>query len=324
MGGSSSTESVPIITTSSGPTSAQLIAQRRAICYPESAADMDADAFRERWLNPLECAADLSKRVYGETNTGGLFYTVLDGVQTNTAARRTKFDLDSFNSAADDIKKAMGLIDIGAPSGSVGYSRISDVFYQICMTEPGLCHVALNNYCRLENVSHNRVVTNTRLRQFCGCRLPDSAYDSLSDTFGIQRECTPYCNSQDVVPALYDDGLDKRLCSDTTRTICVIDSLAISTPDIDSSAQISQICSNCGPGGTCSCYIENSSIFATGSVDVSQSCSSTRCFKNDNGVIVETECPDISVDDEDQIPVRKISIAAIILMSILLIALFLR
>ena len=132
--------------------------------------------------------------------------------------------------------------------------------YTVCTEYPYLCYSGetnggafLDNICTAKNgVTAESMLTNPNINKWCGCNMPDSQYSAYLNGLGgtlISKECTPYCNSADVIPAFDTETLQIKTCN---QSLCVIDDVTITLARSRATGPITlnNICTSCSPAGS--------------------------------------------------------------------------
>jgi hypothetical protein len=98
-----------------------------------------------------------------------------------------------------------------------------DVFQTICQTFPILCQKPLKDAC--QNVTVDDIVGGTvpRADLWCGCYMPDNQYEKYTNLFQVNRECTPFCNTDQAIPLVDADGYQLYCLTN----VCIIDDLKL-------------------------------------------------------------------------------------------------
>src|SRR5579862_6133557 len=161
---------------------------------------------------------------------------------------------------------------------------LNPLIRQICSETPGLCQRALFKYCATQTVE--AISRNPNALSVCGCYLPNEQYAKYTDVYQINRECTPTCNVDGVIPLPSNDSTGTKICEQST---CVIDNASLNViAATGGNISFDQICSSCASGvtggtGTCNCNLTGLNFTSVGSripnFDISQACGSdTRCY----------------------------------------------
>lgn len=184
--------------------------------------------------------------------------------------------------------RAAGFV-LGSLPSQQGYNVFQDYLYiNVCCPFPFLCQIGLSQSCSMETI--DSISRNPSKASWCGCYLPDEAYDKYTNLFRVNKECTPMCNRQGVIP-LVTVGAEPIVCA---QGVCIIDDVTINIIDsqIRGGIQFTQICANCGNGG-CSCIVDGENIDINGTiingslVPVTQGCVSTSCTQtNPEGAVI--------------------------------------
>lgn len=136
--------------------------------------------------------------------------------------------------------------------------------YTVCSKYPQICQDILKEECAGTNPEEFNF--NLNKWNWCGCYMSDDKYQKYTDNFGISKECTPYCNAQNVIPALNGTTTTPARC---TQNVCLIDNVAINLAkthfqNSTNNINFSQICGGCGSGYTGSIVNQNGIQNTTG------------------------------------------------------------
>jgi len=121
--------------------------------------------------------------------------------------------------------------------------------FSVCSSYPQLCSGFLQDNC--SNIATNEeFYSNPSLQQWCGCYLGNAnvLYKKYADDYGVNKECTPYCNAGDVIPS-YDESTGQiKYCQDS---VCIIDGVTINLAKtrLSGGVNLNQICNGCSPSG---------------------------------------------------------------------------
>ena len=148
--------------------------------------------------------------------------------------------------------------------------------YTVCSKYPQICQDILQQECA--GVSPTEFNTNLNKWNWCGCYMSDDKYVKYTDNFGISKECTPYCNAQNVIPALNGDTTSPARC---TQNVCLIDNVSITLAKThfqneNNNLNFSQVCGGCGGGYTGAVINQNGIQNNTGNSNLN-SVSTTTC-----------------------------------------------
>lgn len=132
--------------------------------------------------------------------------------------------------------------------------------YTVCAEYPYLCYSGLNtggafldNICTPANgVTAEAMLTNPNMAKWCGCNMPDSQYQTYLNGLGgtlISKQCTPYCNTSDVIPSFDTETLQINTCN---QSLCVIDDVTITLARsrVTGPITLNNICTSCSPTGS--------------------------------------------------------------------------
>jgi hypothetical protein len=120
--------------------------------------------------------------------------------------------------------------------------------YSVCKKYPILCESFLKQECG--SVDPKEFQFNKNAWDWCGCYMSDSQYQKYTDSFGVTKECTPYCNTPNVIPLTNGDTTQPLFCQ---QSVCIIDDVAITLvkthfQNTNNNINFSQVCSACGSG----------------------------------------------------------------------------
>lgn len=121
-----------------------------------------------------------------------------------------------------------------------------DVFQEICTKFPILCQKPLKDAC--QNVTVDDIVNGTvpRADLWCGCYMPDNQYEKYTNLFQVNRECTPFCNTDQAIPLVDADGYQLYCLTN----VCIIDDLKLNFVRDrirgGSDEKFSLLCGGCG------------------------------------------------------------------------------
>ena len=170
-------------------------------------------------------------------------------------------------------------------SGSAFDPFINEII-DVCRSNPGACDTVLKQKCA--SVKRADLSNNVSLADLCGCFMPDIEYASNS-TFGIARECDPVCALATAVHIL-DSASNPPAFKECKQSICVIDdvTLNILAKSVTGNITFAQACGSCSGasgGGSCRCFIQDTTITAVdskiGDVNFSQACGGAPlCYKS--------------------------------------------
>lgn len=205
--------------------------------------------------------------------------------------------------------------------------------FTVCGTYPGLCSTFLKPIC--SQLTKETLQTNPQAAQWCGCYLNDDVYEEYSKNYGINKECTPYCNAADVIPLTDPDTGNIVRCN---QSICMIDDVTINLAKTrltgKTGVNFSQMCNSCsGSSGNgvnsnansnsateentinanasinCQCIINGytlTSIGATieGGISIPQTCNgNSKCYSSSTtgvgGSVAEVDCHGSSTSNND-------------------------
>lgn len=120
--------------------------------------------------------------------------------------------------------------------------------YSVCKKYPILCESFLKQECG--SIDPKEFQVNKNAWDWCGCYMSDSQYQKYTDSFGVTKECTPYCNVPNVIPLTNGDTTQPLFCQ---QSVCIIDDVAITLvkthfQNTNNNINFSQVCSACGSG----------------------------------------------------------------------------
>jgi hypothetical protein len=166
----------------------------------------------------------------------------LDIRRGNYDVEGLKWAQDVVNAIFDRYIREYGTFIGGITGSGKQVPGMVDVFYEICQKFPVLCADPLRAVC--ENLTSEELVETPEADKWCGCYMPDVEYEKYTNQFGINRECTPFCNSENVIPLTDPDGYEIQCLTD----ICIIDNLRLNfiRNRGGNSANFSLLCGGCG------------------------------------------------------------------------------
>lgn len=123
-----------------------------------------------------------------------------------------------------------------------------DTFSQICQRFPILCQNKLTEICT--NVTNQDIIESAGVTGapqadvWCGCYMPEDQYSKYTDLFQINRQCTPFCNTEQAIPLVDPDGYPILCLTD----VCIIDDLKLNfvRDSGGSDANFNLVCGGCG------------------------------------------------------------------------------
>lgn len=230
--------------------------------------------------------------------------------------------------------------DLAAPEGTASSSHEFNRFVKnICSVYPGICVNFLSSYCL--SVTQDDLVKNPTLTEYCGCYLSDNVFSLYTDTFQINKECTPYCNLPGVIPlakGVTEQG--GKICQQST---CVINNVSLSFVNSEVTGQgldIGNFCGSCNQengSGVCNCVMDNLTFRSVNSqitdLNLTQECTSGICFVTDtdaNGNKIKRQIPcDVQLEEARYIPpvnvkqtiTQVLSIVAVIVLALAIVLL---
>jgi hypothetical protein len=224
--------------------------------------------------------------------------------------------------------------NLASTESSQNNTQLNSMIYEICSTNPGLCQESLFSYCGTVNT--DLLQKTPQLSTWCGCYMPSEQYSNYTETYGIQRQCTPTCNMSGVIQLSSNNGVGVKKCDQST---CVIDDISINIANslvgVEGEVNFTQLCNSCSTGGsTCNCTIANTNITiinsTIGNFSVEQQCSSSVCYSTgDNDTTIQVPCdgspynPYAEIDEQSKInqenAIKSRNIKILILFIILII-----
>ena len=155
-----------------------------------------------------------------------------------------------FKKYNDEGGSFLGGINTDGLNRDAGFQN---TFWKICNKIPGICTDILTETC--SSYTTDDIVSNPNLSQWCSCYMKDSEYERY-EKFDIQRECTPICNRDGVIPLITNEGQTKYCLS----TVCMIDEITVKLVETENTGSINfnQICGSCGKSNVKSRYLEKS------------------------------------------------------------------
>lgn len=209
-----------------------------------------------------------------------------------------------YSTALDIVNQAVAKYNeqgfkLGSETNSPSYTAFQDVLKDLCCKYPSLCFKSLESNCL--NVNKERLKFNPVEREWCGCYLPDADYKEYTDVYGINRECTPYCNMPGNIPLSNPDGTPITC----RQNVCLIDDVTVSIINSDvGTVNIGQFCGGCQSQqglinqSSCTCIIDNSTVDIIntqigGQVNIGQSCGNPICTKRATKEQVDAGAPPV-------------------------------
>lgn len=143
-----------------------------------------------------------------------------------------------FNKYRDEGGEFLGGINT---DGINRQSSFQTTFWKICNKIPGLCTDILLDTCG--SYTSDEIAENPNLWPWCSCYLKDSEYSKYTK-YNIQRECSPLCNRDGVIPLITTKGQIKYCL----QNVCLLDSVTVKliNTDVSGSVNFNQICGSCG------------------------------------------------------------------------------
>jgi len=165
----------------------------------------------------------------------------------------------------------------------------------MCETNPGLCDIALDEYCSTET-RESIAEKNTSdkdedklIANLCACHLPTTEYLGYKQVLaGESPQCDPICVSADNIKRGNFDSATKKWVPDAcNQTVCIIDGYNIQmNTGADNQIQFSQMCQNnsdCAnsPTGKCCVFsiadLTEEELTLLGKTDLESNCSK-KCY----------------------------------------------
>jgi hypothetical protein len=190
----------------------------------------------------------------------------------------------------------------------------SEWVFSVCSNYPGLCQDFLESTC--SSVTDEELLVNPLAQQWCGCYLSNDAYGKYTSAYGVEKECTPYCNAGGVIPSYNPETGEIKTCQQST---CIIDefTLDLAKTRVSGGINFNQICNSCSPNGnsgvnsnsntsssnlfsntnseintntttsiSCTCLMDNVNLTTIGAsinggINISQACNgNSKCFSS--------------------------------------------
>ncbi|MCH9622032.1 MAG: hypothetical protein S4CHLAM20_14660 [Chlamydiia bacterium] len=152
------------------------------------------------------------------------------GKLKNIEFRRGNFDPAGLDWAQNVVDKIFDRYtqEFGSFVGGINrdgkqIDNMLDVFQEICTSFPILCQKPLKDAC--QNITVDDIVGGTvpRADLWCGCYMPDNQYEKYTNLFQVNRECTPFCNTDLAIPLVDADGYQLYCLTN----VCIIDDLKL-------------------------------------------------------------------------------------------------
>jgi len=211
---------------------------------PDSVVNISNDPDNEEIMVKAPCLMAVMRNLFGKAADGICDYDTLASIK-----------LEGFNDSGnlwsvEIINEVFTkyIQDFGNPLKGInqdGYIKSAAFFnfmFNFCKQYPSLCTDFLKNQLCI-NTKQDQVMNDTQTNNWCGCYMPDSEYEKYNQ-YGIEKECTPFCNQKDTIKLANVDGTEK-VC---TQTSCIINDAIITAlndrfPD---GFNFSQVCHSCG------------------------------------------------------------------------------
>lgn len=155
-----------------------------------------------------------------------------------------------------------------------GYNRDSSFYnslWQICNKVPLLCTNGneefpsgiLPKIC--SDVTVETLKENPDALKWCGCHMKPEQYEDYLTNFGIEKECTPMCNQDGILPAINTDGV-RKFCE---QNICAIDdnSISIASSKVSGAINFNQLCPGCGKSNVTRTFSSSNAQVTTSSTN---------------------------------------------------------
>ena len=211
---------------------------------PDSVVNISMDPDNEEIMVKAPCLMAVMRNLFGKAADGICDYDTLSNIK-----------LEGFNDSGnlwsvEIINEVFTryIQKFGNPLKGInqdGYIKSAAFFnfmFNFCKQYPSLCTDFLKNQLCI-NTTQDQVMNDTQTNNWCGCYMPDSEYEKYNQ-YGIDKECTPFCNQKDTIKLANVDGTEK-IC---TQTSCIINDAIITAlndrfPD---GFNFSQVCHSCG------------------------------------------------------------------------------
>lgn len=178
------------------------------------------------------------------------------------------------------------------PNSSVEFNEL---VFGVCSKYPSMCTDFLNDYC--QNLTPNDLSRSPATTSYCGCYLNPSVYNDIAGKFGINRECSAYCNLEGVIPLSDGTPEGSKTCN---QSVCMINDITLNLVQsrIEGAINIGNFCNNCSTltsgansSTSCNCVLEGVTIDVVNSsintINLNQSCASSVCYAKDGITIVD-------------------------------------
>lgn len=183
-------------------------------------------------------------------------------------------------------------LDFTSDANSFKYNPFQDYVLDLCSSTqvPGICDLALTNYCLPYANERDYLSTNPVKASLCGCYI-NPLYPNPDVTPACDSICHMTQSSQKADPVTGEIDY----CS---NTVCVIDNNNIALTNTSTSTAYTQICGGCDTigGDPCVCIIggnPSQTITDAGIAPIyNQYCgTNSLCYQTTNGVAVQVPCP---------------------------------
>lgn len=182
-----------------------------------------------------------------------------------------------------------------------GGGEFQSTLYSTCKKNPGICDLALSDYCSSYNRSDMANIAG--LSDMCGCHLTLSNYDIYRNLYGVSKSCDPICSRPDNIPSALPNGLEDKC----RANICIMDDITFDLGSSDvGNIDFSQVCGGCGGSSNCRCIIQDISITAVnatlGNINLKNTCrGSLDCYRTDpndrSAPAVKVNCDNPDIPD---------------------------
>jgi hypothetical protein len=148
----------------------------------------------------------------------------------DTEFRRGNYDPEGLawaqkvvNAIFDKYNTEFGSFVGGINTDGKQIDSMINVFSEICTRFPVLCQAPLKNIC--QGITVDDIVGGNvpNAEKWCGCYMQENQYQKYTDLYQVNRECTPFCNADGVIPLVDADGYELYCLTD----VCIIDDLKL-------------------------------------------------------------------------------------------------
>jgi hypothetical protein len=211
---------------------------------PDSVVNISNDPDNEKIMVKAPCLMAVMRNLFGKAADGICDYDTLSSIK-----------LEGFNDSGSTwaveiinevfttyIKKFGNPLKGINQDGYIKSAAFFNFMFNFCKQNPNVCTDFLKKQLCI-NTKQDQVMNDAQTNNWCGCYMPDSEYEKYNQ-YGIEPECTPFCNQKDTIKLANVDGTEK-VC---TQTSCIINDAIITAlndrfPD---GFNFSQICHSCG------------------------------------------------------------------------------